>query len=214
MSAPRLFFAPGACSLAPHVALEEAGLAFDLVPVDIRGGDQRRPEYLRVNPKGRVPALAIGDWVLTENPAILQYIALSSPDAALWPDDPRDAARVSEWLAWLASTIHVAYAHTRRAERYATTEAGLADVRAKGVESCKELWKAVDAQLGAGPWAIGDAYTVADPYLLVFWTWARRPLPGFDIERDCPHWSAHARRMAERPAVQRAFAREGLELPQ
>jgi glutathione S-transferase len=210
----KLFYANGACSLAPHIALEETGIVFEPVRIDTANGEHRRPEYLRINPKARVPALAVDDWVLTENPAILQFVARSFPEARLWPDDLRDQARVAEWLAWIASTIHVAYAHVRRTERYATSEAALLDVKAKGREVCQDLWHAVDGAIGTGPWALGEHYSVADAYLLVFWTWGRGPALGFDMATDFPNWTAHARRMATRPAVERAFRREGLTLPQ
>ena len=212
-SPPRLFYFNGACSLAPHIALEEAGAAFDPVRIDALAGEQYRPDYLRINPRGRVPALTIDDWVLTESTAILQFIACSFPEAGLWPETPGDQARVVEWLAWLASTVHVAYAHVRRPERYADGEAALTEVRAKGLATSRDLWRTIEARIGKGPWAIGDRYSVADPYLLVFWTWGRGPILGFDMASDCPNWTAHALRMAERPAVQRAFAREGLALP-
>lgn len=209
----KLFYANGACSLAPHIALEETGATFEPVPVDMRAGEHRNADYLRINPKARVPALTVDDWVLTENPAILQFIARSFPEARLWPDEVQAQARVLEWLGWLASTIHVAYAHVRRAERYATTEASLQDVRARGLETCRDLWSAVDRKIAQGPWAIGPDYTVADAYLLVFWNWGRGPALGFAMERDYPNWTAHARRMAQRPAVQRAYRREMLDLP-
>ena len=209
----RLFYSNGACSLAPHIVLEETGIPFEPVRVDMASGQQRSPEFLRINPKGRVPALAVDDWVLTENPAILQFIARSHPDSGLWPETLPDQARVAEWLAWIASTVHVAYAHVRRAERYADSEPALAEVRAKGLQTCRDLWRAIDTRLGEGPWAIGKRYSVADAYLLVFWTWGRGSVLQFDMARDVPHWTAHALRMAERPAVQRAFRREGLTLP-
>lgn len=120
---------------------------------------------------------------------------------------------MAEWLGWVASTVHVAYAHVPRPERYADSELALAEVRAKGMQACCELWQAVDARLGARPWAIGDRYTVADAYLLVFWTWGRGPVLGFDMAHDVPNWTAHARRTSARPAAQRAFQREGLTLP-
>lgn len=209
----RLFYSNGACSLAPHIVLEETGIPFEPVRVDMASGQQRSPEFLRINPKGRVPALAVDDWVLTENPAILQFIARSHPDSGLWPETLPEQARVAEWLAWIASTVHVAYAHVRRAERYADSEPALAEVRAKGLLTCRDLWRAIDTRLGGGPWAIGERYSVADAYLLVFWTWGRGSVLQFDMARDVPHWTAHALRMAERPAVQRAFRREGLTLP-
>jgi glutathione S-transferase len=166
-----------------------------------------------VNPKARVPALADGDWVLTEAPAILRYVAARYPAAGLWPWEPREEARCVEWLDWLSSTIHVAFVHVRRASRYATEPRAIEDVAATAKKTCRELWRAVDAKLGAGPWAIGERYTVADPYLLVYWTWGRGPALAFDMAQDFPHWTAHARRLGARPAVMRAFASEGLALP-
>lgn len=203
----RLFYAPGACSLAPHIALEETGQPFTPVRVDTKGGEHRRPSFLRINPKARVPALAVDDWVLTENPAILQFVARSCPDVALWPNDAKNQARAAEWLAWIASTVHVAYAHVRRAERYATSEAGLQDVRDTGRAASLTLWRDVDARLDTGPWAMGEQYTAVDPYLLVFWQWGAGQVLGFDMDQF-PRWTAHARRMLERPAVQRALERE------
>lgn len=209
----KLYYSPGSCSLAPHIALEEAGADYEAVRVMLAKGEQNTPEYRRINPKGRVPALADGDFVVTENPAILRYVARRHPTAALWPDDPRDEGRCAEWLAWMSSTIHVAYAHVRRPERYATGDEAIANVAAKGRETCHELWGAVDERLARGPWALGERFSVADPYLMVFWTWGRGPTLGFDMARDLPNWTAHARRLGERPAVQCAFEREGLELP-
>jgi len=213
MAEIRLFYSPGACSLAPHIVLEEAGAAYEPVRIALAEGEQRSPEYLKINPKGRVPALADGDWTLTENPAILRYLARRFPDAKLWPEDTFAEARCAEWLAWIASSVHVAYAHVRRPERYASDPQAIEDVVAKGRETCRAVWGEVERKLGPGPWALGEQYTVADPYLVTFWTWGRGPTLGFDMARDLPAWTAHARRMAARPAVQAAFAREGLELP-
>jgi glutathione S-transferase len=208
-----LYYSPGACSLAPHIALEETGAPFEAVKIDFATAEQRGGRYLAINQKGRVPALAEGEWVLTENPAILRYIARRYPEAALWPEDPREEGRCAEWLAWMSSTIHPAYAHIRRAERYATDEAAIEDVKAKGHETCADLWTMIEVGLSRGGWALGERYSVADPYLLVFWHWGRGQVLGYDMARRFPYWTDHARRMAERPAVQRAFAREGLPLP-
>jgi glutathione S-transferase len=209
----KLFYSPGACSLAPHIALEEAGADFEAVRLNFAEAEQRKPEYLAINPKGRVPALVERDWVLTENPAILAYIARRHPGAGLWPHDARDEARCLEWLAWIASTIHPAYAHVRRPERYVEDDAAKAAVVAKGRETCRDLWTAVDRRLGPGPWAVGERFSVADPYLFVFWTWGGGQTLGFDMARDFPNWTAHARRMGERPAVRNALEREGLRMP-
>jgi glutathione S-transferase len=183
------------------------------VRIDFATTEQRSPAYLAINPKGRVPALADGAFVVTENPAILRYIARHVPSAGLWPTDLRDEAHCAEWLAWCSSTVHPAFAHIARAERYATSDEAKAEVQAKGRESCRDLWSQIEARLAHGPWAIGDSYSVVDPYLLVFWNWGRGPRLGYDMAAEFPTWTAHARRMAERPAVQRVLAREAIALP-
>lgn len=209
----KLYYSPGACSLASHIALEESGLPFEAVRINFAEAQQRSPEYLAINPKARVPALVDGTFVVTENPAILRYLARRAPESGLWPEDPQQEARCAEWCAWCSSTIHVAYAHVRRAERYAVSEAARAEVVEKGRETCRDLWGQIDAKLGAGPWALGERYSVADPYLIVFWLWGRNEALGFDMAGDFPNWTAQARRMAERPAVRRVFEREGLLTP-
>ena len=209
----KLYYSPGACSLAPHIALEEVEADYEPVRIMLANGEQNTPEYRRINPKGRVPVLADNGFIVTENPAILRSVARRFPSAGLWPDDSRDEGRCAEWLAWLSSTIHVAYAHVRRPERYASDEAAIADVVAKGKETCRELWAAVDARLAQGPWALGERFSVADPYLMVFWTWARGPALGFDVASELPNWTAHAKRLGERASVRRAFEREALEMP-
>jgi glutathione S-transferase len=209
----KLYYSPGACSLAPHIALEEVGDRFELSRVDIGAGQQNSPDYLRINPKARVPALADGDWVLTEAPAILRYIAARHPAAGLWPWEPREEARCAEWLNWLSSTIQPAFVHVRRAARYASDPHAIEDVAATGKKNAYDLWKAVDTKLGDGPWALGERYSVADPLLMVYWIWGRGQVLGFDMPNDFPRWTAHAHRLAARPAVRKAFATEGLPLP-
>lgn len=211
-----LYYSNGACSLAPHIALEEAGVAYTATPVDTPGGEQYRPAFLAVNPKGRVPALRVDDWVLTECPAILAYVAQAYPAARLWPAALADQARAMEWMGWLSSGVHIAYAHIRRPERYVTGDAGLANVRAQGNVTTRAVWQAVEQRLsetGPGTWAVGDSYSVVDPYLLTFWLWGRGAVLGYDMARDFPAWTDHARRMGARPAVQRVLAREGAALP-
>jgi glutathione S-transferase len=186
----KLYYSPGACSLAPHVALEETGTAYEPVRIMIPKGEQRMPEYLAIN-----------------------LVAQRFPHAALWPDNLREEARCLEWLTWIVSTMHVAFHHVRRPERYAADPIAIEDVITKGRQTCHDLWAEAHRRLGAGPWALGSRYSVADPYLLVFWTLGCGPTLGFEMIQAFPHWTAHARRMAERSAVKRAFAREGLDLP-
>ena len=209
----KLYHAPGACSFAAHMALEETGLAYEVTRVNLAEGEQRTPAYLAINPKGRVPALADGDFVVTEVPAILRYVSRISSGAALWPADPRDDARCAEWLAWISSGVHVAYAHIRRAERYADSDAGKAEVIAKGKVTARDIWEQVEQRVGSQTWIAGDSFSVADLYLTVFWTWGRGPVLGYDMPADFPQWTAHARRVAERPAVRRVFERDGIVLP-
>jgi len=208
-----LYYAPGACSLASHIALEETGTAFETVRLDLVKGEQRAAEYLAVNERGRVPALVEEGWVLTENTAILRHVARAHPRASLWPEDARGQAQADEWLAWLATNHHIAYAHVRRPERYTTDEEAYPAIGAKGADTCGDLFTMTDVKLAGGGWALGERYSVVDPYLLLFWTWGRGPALGFDMAERFPHWTAHARAMAARPAVRAVFAREGLPLP-
>jgi len=209
----KLYYTPGACSLAPHIALEETGERYELARVDLAANQQNSPDFVRLNPKARVPVLTDGDWALTEAPAILRYIAARHPAAGLWPWDPREEARCAEWLGWLSSTVHVSAGYVRRAARYASDPRAVEDVAATGRKTCRTLWEAVEQRIGPGRWAIGERYSVADPYLLVYWLWGRGPLLNCDMAHDFPRWTEHARRMARRPAVQRVFATEGLQLP-
>lgn len=213
MTARTLYYAPGACSLASHIVLEETGATYETVRLDLAKGDQRAPEYLAVNERGRVPALYEDGWVLTENSAILRHLARSHPEAGLLPDDPRQQATVDEWLAWLSTSHHVAYAHVRRPERYSPDEAAYPGIRDKGADTFGDLCTMTEVRLSNGGWALGGRYSIVDAYLMVFWVWGRGPAIGFDMAARFPAWTAHARRMAERPAVRTVFAREGLALP-
>src|SRR5579872_3902828 len=112
----KLFYSPGACSLAAHAALEEAGASYEIQLVDLKSGQQRSNDYLKVNPKGRVPALATERGILTESPAILVYIAQRFPESKLAPvGDPFAFAEMQAFNVYLASTVHVAFAHVFRA---------------------------------------------------------------------------------------------------
>ena len=120
----KLFYAPNACALAPHIALNEAGADFDLVKVDTPKGEQRAAEYLAINPKSRVPALATDRGILTEVPVLLGYIARNFPKAELAPSDGFEFFQMQSFNLYLASTIHITFAHLFRPERYADSDAG------------------------------------------------------------------------------------------
>jgi glutathione S-transferase len=199
-----LFHAPNACSMASYLALEEAGADYEVVRLDLRGGEQRRPEYLAVNPKGRVPALACDRGTLTESVAILAYIAQAYPRARLAPlDDPFAFARLQAFNAYLASTVHVAYAHNFRGARWADDPAAIAEMKRKAPQVFADSFGIIEDGLAEGGWVMGEAYSVGDPYLFTFATWMANV--GVDIARF-PRVQDHARRMRERPAVRKVLA--------
>ncbi|SIO72089.1 glutathione S-transferase [Burkholderia sp. GAS332] len=212
---PRLYYSPEACSLAVHIALEETGAPFVPVCIALAEGEQRSAAYLAINPKGRVPVLIDDGFVVTELPAVLLYIARRYPHAKLWPDDPRGEARCAEWLAWCASGLHEVFAHLRRPERFADSDAARSEVARKGRTSSRAVWEMVENKLADSPdtWACGSRYSVADASLLVFWIWGRSKTLQYDMPRDFPEWTSHAKRVAERDAVRRTLAREGLMPP-
>src|SRR5215207_4992075 len=126
----KLFYAVGSCALASHVALEEAGAEYEAVRLDFAAADQRKPEYLKINPKGRVPSLVTDKGILTETPAILAYIAQAFPAANLaMLDDPFEFARLQAFNTYIASTVHVNHAHGRRGARWANEQASFDDMK-------------------------------------------------------------------------------------
>ena len=206
----KLFYSPGACSLAAHAALEEAGASYEIQLVDLKSGQQRSSDYLKVNPKGRVPALATERGILTESPAILVYIAQRFPQSNLAPlGDPFAFAEMQAFNVYLASTVHVAFAHVFRASRYADGEVAAAAMKAKAPEALDEAFAAIDARLSDGrPFVQGENYTLCDPYLMVFERWFTSGKLGHP-ERFT-HVRSHRERVEARPAVRRVLAAEGL----
>jgi glutathione S-transferase len=205
----KLFYGPNACSLASHIALAETGADYEAVRLDLRSGEQRKPGYLAVNPKGRVPALVTDQGTLTENPAILNWIAARFPSAHLRPDDFFADSEMQAFNLYLCSTIHVTFAHLFRAERWADSEAARAELKAKVPSSLAMLWTLIEDRLRDGrTWVCGEQYTVADPYLYVFARWLERD--GVGGSGGMPLTRAHRQRMQERPAVKKVLAEEGI----
>ena len=204
----KLFYSPGSCALASHIALEEAGASYETVRVDFGANEQRKPEYLAVNPKGRVPALATDQGILTETPAILAYVAQSFPAARLAPlDDAFAFGRVQAFNSYLCSTVHVAHAHRIRGYRWvdADDEASIAAMRRKVPQTVGECFDLMEREMFAGPWVMGESYTICDPYLFTVAGWIEGD--GVDPKR-VPRIIDHRNRMADRPAVRRAIAAE------
>jgi glutathione S-transferase len=203
------YYAKGACSLASHIALEEAGATYELERLDLKAGDQRKPEFLKINPKGRVPALVTDKGILTENPVILGYVAQTFPNAKLAENDDSFAfGAMQSFNMFLATSVHVAFAHNSRPGRYADGEAAAQAMRAKAPVALAEYFRLIEDQFADGrPFVMGQCYTVADPYLFVFERWLARD--GLGRLSDYPRVAAHHDRVAARTAVKSALAAEG-----
>jgi glutathione S-transferase len=199
----KLFYSPGSVSLASHIALEEAGAAYEAIKVDTAAGDQRKPEYLAVNPKGRVPAVATRQGVLTETLAILAWVAETHPRAQLLPPDPWARAQAHAFNSYLASTVHVAHAHGRRGARWADEESSYADMRRKVPQTMAACFQLIEDELLAGPFVLGEAFSVCDAYLFTVARWLEGDR--VDIARF-PKVQAHAQHVGERAAVRKVLA--------
>ncbi len=207
----KLFYSPGACSLAPHILLEEIGTTYEPVLVSTAKGQQLTPEYLAINPKGRVPALAMDDRILTEVTAILYYLAATNPGAGLLPDAGEPLARYLEWASWLTSEVHASnFAAHWRPGRFAADESVHPVIQEHGLQNILKSLTAIEARMQNQNYALGDRYTLLDPYLLVFYRWGNRV--GVNMAEKFPHWTKIAMRVFERPAVQRTFELEGVKL--
>lgn len=167
-----LYYAPGTCALAAHLALECAGATYDAVRIDFKSQQQRSPEYLQVNPKGRVPALVTDRGVLTETPALLQYIAQTFPQAGLAPlDDAFALARANEFNSYLSSTVHVAHAHKGRGYRWVDDEAAVDAMKKKVAKNMGECFELIETRMLQGPWVLGARMSICDLYLFTISTW-------------------------------------------
>lgn len=201
----KLYTARATIGLACEIALEEAGAPYEAVRLSFADNEQRGDAYLAVNPKSRVPALETERGVITEVPAILGYIARAFPAARLAPaDDIFALAQVESFLSYLCSWVHPAAAHRVRGNRWADDPAAIAELRRKSPEVFGAAMTLIDTKLFQGPWVMGDAFTVCDPYLYVVTTWLTRD--GLN-PADFPRLADHFARMGERAAVRTVLAR-------
>jgi glutathione S-transferase len=202
----KLYYTPHTCALASHIVLEQAGADYEAVRVDFGSNQQRSPEYLRINPKARVPALVTERGVLTETPAILAFVAQRYPESRLAPlDDPFAFAQVQAFNSYLCSTVHVAHAHRMRGYRWADDPAALEAMKRKVPLTVGDGFDLIERELFRGPWVMGDAYTISDPYLFTLAQWLE--LDGVDPARF-PKVADHRARMADHPVVRRVLAAE------
>ena len=202
----KLFYAPGACSLAAHIVLEESGEPYELQRVDLAKGEQRSEAYLKIHPLGRVPALRLdGGEVITENTAILPYLGRRF---GLWPAGPVAEAQALSVIGFFASAVHPAHAHVARPERYASEPSVFPHLQETGRKSFQAYLEQIDRQLAGRQW-LADGYTVLDPYALVFYAWgARRELRVESLK----NFTALRGRMLERPAVRRVIEAENVRV--
>jgi glutathione S-transferase len=197
-----LYYAPGACSLASHIVLEESGEKYEAKRVDLAKGEQRTEAYLKIHPLGRVPALRLDNGEpLTENTAILPFLGKRFGS---WPKDPLAEAKALSLIGFFASSVHPAHAHISRPERYATDTAMFPNIQEQGRKTFHGFLKQIDGVLAGRQW-FSDEYSVLDPYGLLFYTWGvRRELPVAELK----NYSAFKDRMLQRPAVRRTLEEE------
>jgi glutathione S-transferase len=201
-----LYYAPGTCALATHLALEYSGAPYETQRLDFKQQQQRSPEYLKLNPKGRVPALVTDRGVLTETPALLQFVAQSFPAARLAPlDDPFLLGKVNEFNSYLCSTVHVNHAHKGRGSRWVEADdtASIEAMKRKVPQTMTESFTLIEEQMFEGPWVLGERFSTADLYLFTIARWLEGDQ--VDVQRF-PKVAAHMKRMAEQPQVQKVLA--------
>ena len=192
-----LYYAPNTIALASVIACEEAGISIRPVRVDFASGEQTKPAYHAVNPKGRVPALVTPRGVLTETIAILEYAC-----PRLIPADPWEAAKMREVMTYLASTMHVNHAHKMRGHRWADRSESHADMTAKVPQTMTDSCGYIESKL-TGPYVLGPTLSLADPYLFAVTTW----LPGDGVNVAAfPKLAGFIEAMTARPSVQKARA--------
>lgn len=203
----RLYFTPGTISLAPHIALEEAGADYEQVKIDFSTVQQNSEDYLALNPRARVPLLMTDEGSISETLAILLYIAQRFPEADLVPLADRFAtAKVMEFCSYMGSTVHIAHAHKMRGRRWADDPEAIEDMQRKVPENMAACFEMIETQMFQGPWVMGGQFTICDPYLFAIARW----LEGDKVDHSrFPKVLAHRIRMAERPSVKAVMAKGG-----
>jgi glutathione S-transferase len=207
----KLYYAVHTCALASHIALEDAGAEYSIQRINFAAEEQRKPEYLAINPKARVPSLVTERGILTETPAMLAFIAQSFPKARLAPlDDPFAFAEVQAFNSYLCATLHVAHAHRMRGHRWADDPAAIEAMKRKVPDSVAACYELIESKMLRGPWVMGEAYTICDPYLFTVAQWMEGD--SIDLARF-PKVRDHRQRMSERAAVRKVVAEEFAEQP-
>lgn len=201
-----LYYSPGACSMASHIGIEESGAPYEAKQIALAKGEQKTPEYLAINPRGKVPALRLDDGaILTENTAILSYLAKRFPERNLLPKEPAAEARCLSMMAWLSNAVHPAFTHISRPERFSEERSALPGIKETGKKTFWSALQEIDGLVGGKTWMQGDQFTTCDPYALVFYGWgARIELP----VKELKNYTGWKDRMLQRPAVRKILERE------
>jgi glutathione S-transferase len=204
-----LYYSPGACSFAPHVVLREIGVEFELRKFSTADRSNYSPGYLAVNPKGRIPALLIDGFTLTENPAILAYLGRKYPQAELYPTAGGESeARCLELLAWSSNTVHVAFAQILRPERFVASAADFPPVQSSGHTNFQRCLADIEVHLGRHAFAVGTGFSVVDPFWLVFYRWGARQ--GYEMKELYPNYTRYIEKLAQRPSIGAALQAEAI----
>jgi glutathione S-transferase len=201
-----LYYAPGACSMAAHIVLEESGEKYQPQKVDLMKGEQRTESYLKINPQGRVPALRLDNGEpLAENTAILPFLGKRF---GMWPNDQMAEAKALSLIGFFAASVHPAHGHVGRPERYTADTSAFPGIKEMGLKTFHTCLQQIDKMLAGREW-LSERYSVLDPYAFVFYTWGvRRELPVGELK----NYTAFKDRMLKRPAVQRVVADEKVQI--
>ena len=204
-----LYFAPGACSMAAHILLEECDADYDVKELSLAKGEQHTKEYRKINPYGKVPALLVDGEVISQNVAILPYLAKQFPHLNLSPNDPLNYVKCIEVIGWLASTVHPAFGLALHPERPVgsteTDEETLRNISSTGKKIFWNCLEEIDKRVSNQPWMMGENYTFVDPYVLVFYNWGVRLELSVTSLKNYTAWKD---RMLERPAVCKVLEKE------
>ena len=211
-----LYWHPDSSSLAPMAVLEETGAAYEAVRIDIVAGENFSPDYKKIHPYGRVPALKLPDGrAVFESAGLVMYLADRHREAGLAPaPQAPERAVFYQWLLFMADSLYPSYNRFYRCERYAASPQAQAEVRDSAVQTRAEQWQVIEQILQYQAWLLGDTFSAADIYLMMLTTWDEDPE---GLAGRCPNVMRVAGAAAERPATARALARhapgdKGLEL--
>ncbi|MDU8913163.1 glutathione S-transferase family protein [Aestuariicoccus sp. MJ-SS9] len=202
-----LYYSKSSSALAPHILLDEIGADYETVEKPIAKGAHLAPDYLSINPKGRVPALETPEGVVTENPAILWYLGERFADRGLLPEGPFDRAKAQEINAYICATVHVAFAHKQRGARWSDDPATIEGMKDKVAANLAECAALIEAHYLKGPWVLGERYSICDPYVFLVPRWMAASGVALD---GYPKLARHHEAMLGRDATRAVLAAHGL----